>query len=153
MFLILLNIVVLNVYAAAVRPTIDFATLVDFTAKEMGIETNPSKPLPKLTFESEITLKEFQKEVLPQWGFNPEQISNVYVLSSNRIIVIDDSDYYRRLHREIDDSIVHELVHYFQVQYRGYTLGDLDDNAEMDAVYYQTLFRERYFPQLAIEDF
>lgn len=100
-------------------------------------------PAPQIYFASQITLKQFQDAVEPQWGIRPETFLNVYVWQRNEIYMLDDAEYYKKTGRALDDSVAHELTHYIQVQYKGMDLGS-DDIAEMQAVDVQTWFRENF---------
>lgn len=102
----------------------------------------PDVRLPEIKYESQATLKEFQDDLEPQWGFRPEVITNAYVIKKNVIYLIDEKDYYERHQRCIDDSLAHELAHYIQSQYRGWDLND--DSLEWDAIDVQNWFRENY---------
>jgi hypothetical protein len=91
-------------------------------------------------------LAEFQDAVETQEpGNRPAVFSNFYSVASDRIYLIDEAGYYRRLKRSIDDSLAHEYTHYIQVRFLGYTVEHLrNDDAEAMAVEYQTWYRDEY---------
>jgi hypothetical protein len=113
-------------------------------AKRMQVAPSDILPFPKIHFESQTTLKEFQDAVEPQWGFRPDVILNVYIIATNEIYLIDDATYYRKNNRFIDDSMAHELVHYVQVKYQNLDLTQWGDVLESDAVSVQTWLRETF---------
>jgi hypothetical protein len=106
------------------------------------LQLDPTKPFPEIRFSSQVTLKEFQDDVEPQWGLRPDVITNAYVVQKNKIYLMDDKKYYDSHKRCIDDSLAHELTHYIQSKYRGWDLND--DSLEWDAIDVQTWFREQY---------
>ncbi len=101
-------------------------------------------PLPKFYFSSQTPLKQFQDAIEKQWGFRPDLITNAFAVDNNEIYIFDDADYYEKLGRCMDDSVVHELVHYLQVKYLNWDLND--ESLEWDAVDIQTEFRQVYCP-------
>ncbi|MBX3234258.1 MAG: hypothetical protein KIT84_04175 [Labilithrix sp.] len=103
-----------------------------------------AKPFPAIKFASEITLTEFQDAIETQWGFRPDVITNAYSVVENTIYLMDDAAYYSQHGRCIDDSLAHEITHYVQVVYQGWTLEAADDSIEVDAVYMQRWFRQEY---------
>lgn len=118
------------------------ACTLEVIAEHMGIALG-SEPLPEIRVASQTTLSEFQDDVEPQWGIRPEVVVNVYVVSANRIYLLDDASYYGKYGRTIDDSLAHELVHYLQVRYQ--KMDRLDgEAAEYTAVMEQNWFRENY---------
>ncbi len=98
--------------------------------------------LPTFHFESQTPLKQFQDAIEKQWGFRPDVFTNAYAVDSNQIYIFDDEAYYRRHKRCMDDSVVHELVHFVQVKYQGWDLAD--DSVEWDAIEHQTTFRNEF---------
>lgn len=107
-------------------------------------EPNQAISLPVIFVESRTPLQQFQDAIEPQWNFRPDSFLNAYVASLNEIYLLDKADYYRRTDRFIDDSLAHELTHYFQVKYQNANLADGDDSLEPDAVDVQTWFRETF---------
>jgi hypothetical protein len=99
-------------------------------------------PLPKIFFESTTSLKEYQDAVELTLGMRPDFFLNVFVLVKNEIYIRDDARYYKKYNRCIDDSIAHELAHYVQAKYQGWSAQD--ENTEVDAVEIQTAFREQF---------
>ena len=100
--------------------------------------------IPKFHFKSKTPLKQFQDAIEKQWGFRPDVFTNAFAVDNNEIYILDDADYYRRNKRCMDDSIVHELVHYLQVKYQGWDLND--ESLEWDAIDKQSEFRNIYCP-------
>lgn len=101
-------------------------------------------PLPRLRLKSQTSLKEFQDAIEGQWGQRPAEITNAYIIALNEIYLMDDADYYQKLGRCLDDSLAHELTHFYQVKYQGYTPDGNDDFFELDAIEIQTAFREKF---------
>lgn len=102
----------------------------------------PEVPFPAIYFESKTPLSQFQDAIEEQWGMRPDRITNAFAVKRNEIYMNDDADYYRRTNRCMDDSLVHEMVHYVQAKYQGWDLND--DSLEWEAVDIQTAFREAY---------
>ena len=113
----------------------------------------PEIPLPTVHFASTTPLQQFQDDVEEQWGERPARVQNVYVPTLNRIYLIDDADYYKKTNRFIDDSLVHEFVHYIQLKYLDYPEKGADDHMELEAVYDQTWFRENIETITCSEEF
>jgi hypothetical protein len=105
---------------------------------------NPQIPLPSLHMESTTPLKVFQDAIESQWGFRPDHFTNAFSVKFNTIFVSDDASYYERNGRCMDDSLVHELVHYVQDKYLHWDLND--ESLEWDAIGIQTEFRNEYCP-------
>jgi hypothetical protein len=103
---------------------------------------NSQIPLPSLHMESKTPLKVFQDAIESQWGFRPDHFTNAFSAKFNMIFVSDDSAYYERNGRCMDDSLVHELVHYVQDKYLHWDLND--ESLEWDAIEVQTQFREEF---------
>lgn len=101
-----------------------------------------SIPFPKFYYSSKTPLKQFQDAIEKQWGMRPDLITNAFAVDNNEIYIMDDADYYESHKRCMDDSVVHELVHYVQVKYLNWDLND--ESLEWDAVDIQTQFREEY---------
>lgn len=102
----------------------------------------PQIALPRVYFASQTPLKQFQDAVESQWGQRPKVISNVFVYMKNEIYLADDKKYYDEQKRCIDDSLAHELTHFYQYQYQKYDLND--EFLEFDAVEVQNWFREKF---------
>ncbi len=113
-------------------------------AGQMNLSIKPEIPFPAVLVASETPLKRFQDAIEPQWKMRPDQILNAYAVPTNEIYLLDEPGYYVRLKRSIDDSLAHEFVHYLQVRYRGNTLEGEDETLEMEAVSFQTWFREAF---------
>jgi len=127
------------------RPVYPEACIMKLTAKKMRLELREEIPAPPVRYGSEIPLKEFQDAIEPQWGLRPDFVLNAYVFALNRIYILDEKEYYDKMGRFVDDSIFHEFVHYFQVQYRGDTFdGYNGEYLESEAIDYQTWFRDTY---------
>lgn len=127
------------------RPAYPEACLMRLTAKKMRLELREEIPAPPVRYGSETPLKEFQDAIEPQWGLRPDFVLNAYVFALNRIYILDEKEYYDKMGRFVDDSIFHEFVHYFQVQYRGDTFdGYNGEYLESEAIDYQTWFRDTY---------
>ena len=105
---------------------------------------NPNIPFPKIFYSSKTPLKQFQDAIEGQWGIRPKFITNAFAVVNNEIYIMDDKDYYENLKRCMDDSLVHELVHYVQVKYLNWDLND--ESLEWDAIDIQTAFREEFCP-------
>ncbi len=132
--------------AGAVRPKHSLECVAHAISKEMKIkELDANKALPQLHYESETALADFQDAVEPPWGFRPDVFLNVYVIEQNAIYLMDDDQYYTKYARFIDDSLAHELVHYFQVVYQKTLVPD--DASEQEAVFLQTWFRQKFMEQ------
>lgn len=107
-----------------------------------GQTLDPNIPFPKFYFESKTPLKVFQDAIEAQWGMRPEVFTNAFAIKSNQIFIIDTAEYYDRNKRCMDDSVVHELVHYIQAKYQGWDLND--ESLEWQAIDIQTTFRDLY---------
>ena len=134
-----------NVFAAATQPlqySLEFILQQVLTKSGKTLDANI--PLPELKLASQTQLSDFQKDVKDQWGFAPDVVTNVYVAAANRIYLLDDSEYYKKTNRCIDDSLAHELLHYVQVHYKKIPVEQFDDSMEWEAVEVQTWFRENF---------
>ncbi|TBR18012.1 hypothetical protein EPO15_15635 [bacterium] len=121
----------------------DPACVLAAVAFAMNVRLDPSKPLPALRLETRTPLAEFQAAAQRQWGERPEMFLNLYSVAEEKIYLIEDAGYYTRMRRDIADSLAHELVHYVQVHYKGFTADQLAYGEE-EAVGYQTWFRDNY---------
>lgn len=116
-------------------------------AFKMKVTLKADKPAPPVFVESKTPLKQFQDAIEPQWGMRPEAFVNAYIVAKNEIYLTDNSAYYKKVNRFVDDSLAHELAHYIQVVYRNDELGD--DALEMEAIDVQTWYRETFmFPNV-----
>ena len=97
---------------------------------------------PKFYYSSKTPVKQFQDAIEGQWGMRPDFITNAYAVANNEVYIMDDAEYYESNKRCMDDSVVHELVHYVQVKYLNWDLND--ESLEWDAVGIQTEFREEF---------
>jgi hypothetical protein len=105
-------------------------------------KNRPEIPFPNIYFESSTPIKQFQDAIEKQWGQRPRAFTNAYAIESNAIYIMDDADYYKKHQRCIDDSLVHELVHYIQVKYQNWDIND--ESLEWQAIDLQTNFRNLY---------
>lgn len=147
--LILLSLLMAIPFAKAqggdpVSLTHDPQCTLEAVLNRMGYAPDPAKPVPPVFLASQIPLEQFQDAVEEQWGFRPHVVLNVYVAEKNEIYLMDDSEYYKKVNRFIDDSLAHEYAHYVQVKYRGVRPEDGSDHLETEAVQVQTWFRETY---------
>lgn len=108
-----------------------------------SLEFRADLQIPTVILESKASIKQFQDEIELQWHMRPTMITNAYVVNYNKIYLTDDKAYYDKVGRCIDDSLAHELTHYIQVKYKGWSL-DGDEGLEWDAVEVQTWFREKF---------
>ena len=115
-----------------------------FVLTEKNKPIDPNIPMPKIYFKSKTPLTQFQNAIEKQWGQRPTEIVNAYANDNNEIYLMDDSDYYIKTERCMDDSLAHELVHYVQSKYQKFDLND--ESLEWDAVGIQTAFREKFCP-------
>jgi hypothetical protein len=127
---------------ASLKYSLEF--LLDKVLEIKHFPKNNSIPLPKLFVESKTPLTQFQEAIEPQWGFKPDVFSNAFAIHKNEIYITDDAAYYKKHDRCIDDSVVHELVHYYQTKYRGWDIND--ESLEWDAIEIQTQFRNEFCP-------
>ena len=118
--------------------------LIDYVLKSKGYASNPAIPVPTLHYESQTSLKDFQDAIESQWGFRPNVFSNAFSIKTNKIFITDDEAYYIKHGRCIDDSVVHEIVHYYQTKYREWDIND--ESLEWDAIEVQSEFRSKYCP-------
>jgi hypothetical protein len=128
---------------AGTKPKYSTDFILSAVMQYMKVQKKPDIPLPKVHFESETPLQQFQDAIKDQWNMVPEYYSNAFAYRTNEIFLIDDDNYYQRLKRTIDDSLAHELTHYVQFHYQNYDL-QLDDTAEAVAIDVQTWFRDNY---------
>ena len=102
---------------------------------------NDRIPFPKVFYASHTPLAQFQDAIEEQWGFRPEAFTNAYSLSTNEVYILDEAKYYKDHGRCMDDSLVHELVHFVQVKYLEW---EFDESLEWDAIEIQTEFRNEF---------
>ncbi len=145
--ILILSANILNAEAVSqARPPFQYS--LEFILKQVLIKVgrpyNPMIPLPDLKLASETNLANFQADLKDQWSPPPEFVTNVYSAAANRIYILDDLEYYRKLGRCIDDSLAHELTHYVQVLYKKYPIEQFDDSMEFEAIDVQTWFREKF---------
>lgn len=120
------------------------ADILAAVAWNMGTTLRTEIPLPKIIMSSQVSLKDFQDYVEPQWGFRPGAVSNIFIAARNEIYIIDEADYYRKMRRYIDDSLAHEYVHYIQIRYKNARFDPNDEYMESEAVHVQTWFRDGF---------
>jgi hypothetical protein len=125
---------------AKLRYPVEF--LFEQVLKMKKQELRPEIPFPQIHYESKISLKFFQDMIESQWQMRPDVITNAFAVESNLIFLIDEDKFYRRTNRCMDDSLVHELVHYVQVKYQKWDVHD--ESLEWEAVDIQTRFREEF---------
>ena len=133
---------IVNAKTITTKYSLDF--LVNYVLQIKGYTLNPTIALPILRYESKIPMKDFQDAIESQWGFKPDVFSNAYSVKTNQIFVTDDETYYLKYDRCIDDSVVHEIVHYYQTKYRQWDIND--ESLEWDAIEVQNEFRLRFCP-------
>ena len=145
----LITILLFSLYAqtsfggvAKLKYEIDF--LIDKVLEKKHLQKRIDIPLPHFYFSSQTKLSQFQDAIEKQWGFRPKSITNAFAVDSNEIYILDASEYYTKLGRCMDDSLVHELVHYLQVKYLNWDLND--ESLEWEAVDIQTEFRNEFCP-------
>ncbi len=148
LILIVLSIFSLATYAEAARKPAKLKYSLDFllekTLEMKKLTKRDDVEVPKFYFKSNTPLKQFQDALEKQWGFRPDVFTNAFAVDNNEVYILDDADYYRRNKRCMDDSVVHELVHYLQVKYQNWDLSD--ESLEWDAIDKQTEFRNIYCP-------
>jgi hypothetical protein len=117
-------------------------------ARRMNVTLRPEIPVPAVFFESTTSLRQFQDAIVVQWRFRPHVFANAYSAARNEIYLIDESAYYARAGRTLDDSLAHEFAHYLQVRYLNADLAD--PSLESDAVAVQHGFqRDHLYPERA----
>jgi hypothetical protein len=134
--------------AAPVKLRFEPRFILETVASRMNITLRPEVPLPAVFLESRTPLAQFQKAMAGQWPFPPPMIANSYSIATNEIYLSDDSSFYLRLKRTLDDSLAHEFVHYIQSKYFREDL--TTDGCEMQAVEIQRWFREEYMADTQI---
>lgn len=144
--ILLLSLVLSTFAAAGTTPPAQLKYPVDFLfqkvlEKKRQVQ-NDNIAFPKIFYASKTPLKKFQDAIEKQWGFRPDLITNAYAVTNNEVYIMDDADYYNKHGRCMDDSLVHELVHFVQVQYLKWDLND--ESLEWDAIGIQTEFREEF---------
>lgn len=115
--------------------------ILEAVARQMNVTLDPDEPLPTIHLESAVPLQQFQDAVVAQWNFRPPKVANVYVIARNEIYLSDDSGYYQRVRRTLDESLAHEFAHFLQVRYFGADLAD--EACETEAVAVQFAFRDK----------
>lgn len=120
----------------------DAACMLKAVLKKKNLPFKPDIAIPPVFVESKTPIKQFQDAIEPQWNMRPERFLNAYALKRNEIYLMDDSEYYTRHGRFVDDSLAHELTHYVQAQYQGFDLND--DSLESDAIDVQNWVRQEY---------
>jgi hypothetical protein len=123
---------------ATIRLRFDPMTILHAVARQMNVTLRPDVPLPKILLQSRTPLARFQNAIEPQWNFRPPRFTNAYAVARNEIYLMDESEYYTKYNRTLDESLAHEFAHYLQVHYFHADLSD--DGCETDAVAVQALF-------------
>ncbi|MBM3199348.1 hypothetical protein FJZ53_00300 [Candidatus Woesearchaeota archaeon] len=119
--------------------------ILEIVAGKMNIKLNENIPKPTIVTEDEITLDEFNRRVsnyMIEHGFEPVYLNGMcpmYFEKENQILLLNSST----LH-----SLAHEIVHYFQVQYRHEdAANDPYDALEKEAIYVQRWFEKEHMKQ------
>ena len=109
--------------------------LFQIVAYKMGLEINKNLPKPTILTDTHISLKSFSSYL----GWKVTSIFPYYFFKKNILVIPNACKL---------DSLVHELVHYFQVMYRNENLeidcGPYIDNLEMEALAIQRWFNSKY---------
>ncbi len=147
-YIVISFLVCLNLNAANLKKPAKFKYSFDVIFQFVLIEKKQTFkseiPIPLIFLESRTPLKKFQDSIEEQWGQRPDVFTNAFSVKFNEIFLTDDARYYQKLKRCMDDSLVHELVHYIQSKYQNFDLND--DSLEMEAIEIQTRFRESFCP-------
>lgn len=145
---LLLGILLLGAPAAsaaqAARLSLEPSCVLSAVAFAMNVGVRTDIPLPRIRYQSETPLKDFQDAIEPQWGFRPDVVTNAYVPDARTIFLLDEADYYAKYGASIDDSLAHELIHYIQIRYKGLTMKEFTEWEEAEARQYQIWFRDHY---------
>lgn len=148
LIIIVLSFLSLSTTAFAARKPAKLKYSLDFLLEKSlemkKLTKRDDVEVPKFYFKSSTPLKQFQDAIEKQWGFRPDVFTNAFAVDNNEVYILDDAEYYRRNKRCMDDSVVHELVHYIQVKYQNWDLSD--ESLEWDAIDKQTEFRNIYCP-------
>ena len=109
--------------------------LFQIVAYKMGLEINRKLPKPFILTGIQITPRRFSTYL----GRKVDTIFPYYFFKKNIIVVPETCKL---------DSLIHELVHYFQVMYRheklDFDFGPYIDNLEMEAKAIQKWFKSKY---------
>jgi hypothetical protein len=109
--------------------------LFQIVAYKMGLEINKKLPKPFILTGTQITPRRFCTYL----GRKVDTIFPYYFFKKNTIVIPETCKL---------DSLVHELVHYFQVMYRHANLdfgfGPYIENLEMEAKAIQIWFKSKY---------
>ena len=125
---------------ATLKYSVDF--LISKVLEKKHQIKNNLIPMPAIYYKSQTPLKQFQDAIQKQWGMRPDVFTNAFAVANNEIYILDDAGYYEEHKRCMDDSLVHELVHYVQVKYLNWDIND--ESLEWDAIEIQTEFREEF---------
>jgi hypothetical protein len=113
----------------------NYDEIFEIVAIKMGLEINKTIPKPIILTDAQITTQMFNSNL----GWEVENIFPYYFFDKNTIVIPESCKL---------DSLVHELVHYFQVMYQNENLdfdcGPYIDNLEMEAVVMQRWFKSVY---------
>lgn len=115
--------------------------IMAIVAEKMNIKLNKDTPQPRIITDSEITTQEFGKLL----GFPEDYFTAVYPYyfhKQNMILMIKEA----RL-----DSLAHEFVHYFQVQYQKIDIVKYADALEPPAIHIQHWFKDNYMKNEPLE--
>lgn len=127
---------------AKLKYSTDF--LLEKVLEKKNLKKRSDIPLPVFFYASNTSLVQFQDAIEKQWGFRPDMITNAFAAINNEIYILDEAEYYKKSGRCMDDSVVHELVHYVQVKYLNWDLND--ESLEWDAIDIQSAFRDEFCP-------
>lgn len=142
-------------YAAVLdpKPVVNsLPCLISWVETAMNEAPRPDEKKPQVLLSHTVSLKQFQDDIESQWHQRPQEITNAFVAHSLNIYLNSDKSYYRKNRRSIYDSLVHELVHYIQVQYRHFPIDQFSEFEEMTATDLQTQFRSQH-PELLNQDY
>ena len=113
----------------------NYDEIFQIVAVKMGLEINKTIPKPIILTDTQITTQMFSSYL----GWEVENITPYYFFDKNTIVIPESFKL---------DSLVHELVHYYQVMYRNENLdfdcGPYIDNLEMEAILIQRWFKSVY---------
>lgn len=132
----------LNLFAQTAELRYEEEFILEKVLELTNTERREEVPLPAIYYKSSTPLEQFQDAIEDQWGMRPDMFLNAFAHQHNEIYILDDAEYYIKTGRCMDDSLAHELVHYVQNKYRGWSLND--PNQEWEAIHIQKEFRELY---------
>jgi hypothetical protein len=130
LLVILLLAVIVSPAKAEPKLKYDFQYLFKWTASVMGIEIDPKKPQPTLKMmpEKELLLLYEKKNGTKLLETDKDgkmikiRLDGFYEVAKNSIYMADEIN---RQGETLEETIVHEIVHYFQYFYRPSIFNDL----------------------------